>query len=74
MSSRDKDEILSKFIAITQCPGEQAREYLEAAEWNEQVAMDFFFDSAGSHGSEPIPSPTTRPPAPKPSRQVPGLY
>ena len=42
MSSKNKDEILSKFIAITNCPSNQAVEYLEAAEWNEQAAIDFF--------------------------------
>lgn len=74
MSSRNRDEILSKFIAITQCSSEEAAEYLEAANWNEQAAVDFFFDSGLSQGRDPVPSPKPRL-SPKITRQpTPGLY
>ncbi|UJR33483.1 hypothetical protein I4U23_020928 [Adineta vaga] len=61
MESENKDEILSNFIAITQCPNEEATRYLEAAQWNAQTAMEIFFDNGGSQAGEPIPSTNTAP-------------
>lgn len=69
MSSQNRDEILSRFIAITQCSSKEAAEYLEAANWNEQAAADFFFDS----GSSPVPQPT-HPIERKPNQNPPSLY
>ncbi|CAF1260370.1 unnamed protein product [Adineta steineri] len=60
MSSNDRDEILNRFISVTQCSYDQAREYLENAEWDEQVAMNFFFESGASNYREPSPPPITR--------------
>ena len=74
MSSKNKDEILSKFIAITNCPSNEAMEYMEAAQWNEQAAMDFFFDSGVSQADDPIPSPKTRSSPTHTYHNVPGLY
>ncbi|CAF1213419.1 unnamed protein product [Rotaria sordida] len=48
MSSINKDELISNFIAITQCSSELAAEYLEAAQWNEQAALNFFLESNDS--------------------------
>ena len=45
MASTNKDEILSNFIGVTGCSQEEATSYLEAAQWNQQTAMDIFFDS-----------------------------
>lgn len=53
MSGLDKDEILNRFIAITQCSHKEAREYLETARWNEEAAVDFFFDSTSGQDSHP---------------------
>ena len=55
MASKDIDRVLSSFIAITQCPHEQAREYLELTDWNEQAAVSLYFDSLGSSMSDPVP-------------------
>ncbi len=74
MSSTNKDEILSRFIAITQCSSQQATEYLESAKWNEQAAMDFFFDSGSSPVPDPVPAAKTRSSETKPNRNIPGLY
>jgi hypothetical protein len=74
MSSQNKDEILSNFIAITQCPSHEAREYLEAAKWDEQIAMDFFFDSGASPARDPIPPINTRSSPTNTRKNIPGLY
>jgi hypothetical protein len=72
MASNNRDEILSKFIAITQCSSDKAREYLEAAQWNEEAAMDFFFDSSAFQARDSIPPTQTRLPEPKSGENVPG--
>jgi hypothetical protein len=69
MSSKNRDEILSRFIAITQCSSKEAAEYLENANWNEQTAVDFFFDSGRSQVPDPIPSPKI-----KTNQNIPSLY
>jgi len=74
MASQNRDGIISRFIAITQCSSEDAREYLESANWNEQAAVDFFFDSVSSQAPDPIPSIKSRPAEIKPSQNVSGLY
>ena len=75
MASANKDEILRRFIALTQSSREEAREYLEAAQWNEQAALDFFFDSISSQSPPPPPPPPsskeTRPSQVKPNRTDP---
>ncbi|CAF0752598.1 unnamed protein product [Adineta ricciae] len=63
MEPNNKDEILSNFIAITQCPSEEATRYLEAAQWNAQTAMEIFFDNGGSEAGVPIPTTHTVPSA-----------
>lgn len=62
MESENKDEILSNFIAITQCSNEEATRYLEAAQWNAQTAMEIFFDNGGSQAGEPVVATNTVPP------------
>ena len=54
MSVPNQDEILSNFIAITQCSNEEATRYLEAANWNAETAMEIFFDNGGSDAGQPI--------------------
>lgn len=54
MTTENKDEILSNFIAITQCSNDEATRYLEAAQWNAQTAMEIFFDNGGPQAGEPI--------------------
>jgi hypothetical protein len=61
MEPENKDEILSNFIAVTQCSNEEATRYLEAAQWNAQTAMEIFFDNGGSDAGEPIPVTNTAP-------------
>jgi hypothetical protein len=68
MSSKNRDEILSRFIGITQCSSKEAAEYLESANWNEQAAVDFFFDSVSSQ-VHPDPIPST-----KPNPNIPSSY
>jgi hypothetical protein len=60
MSTTNYDEILSNFIAVTQCSHEEAARYLEAANWNAQTAMEIFFDNGGSQAGVPA---ATVPPA-----------
>jgi hypothetical protein len=74
MSSQNKDEILSNFIAITQCSSQEAREYLEAAKWDYQRAMDFFFDSGASQARNSIPPINTRSSPTITHKNIPGLY
>jgi len=54
MTTENKDEILSNFIAITQCSNDEATRYLGAAQWNAQTAMEIFFDNGGPQAGEPI--------------------
>jgi len=74
MASKNRDEIISRFIAITQCSSKDAAEYLESANWNEQAAVDFFFDSVASQVPDPTPSIKTRSSEVKPTKNVPGMY
>jgi UBX domain-containing protein 1 len=60
MSSKNKDAILRNFISITQCPNEQAREYLESTDWHEETAVTLYFDSLGTSIPDPIPSKNTK--------------
>ena len=61
MSDSNQDEILSNFMAITQCSNEEATRYLEAANWNAQTAMEIFFDNGGTQAGESIASTNTIP-------------
>ena len=61
MASTNKDEILSNFIGVTGCSQEEATSYLEAAQWNQQTAMDIFFDSSSDGTIKPA-STNTLPP------------
>ncbi|CAF5144825.1 unnamed protein product, partial [Rotaria magnacalcarata] len=61
MASRDTEEILANFIAVTQCSSEEAARYLEAAEWNSETAMEIFFDDGSAHTGAPILSTNTPP-------------
>ncbi len=74
MSARNKDEIVSRFMSITQCSNKHAREYLESANWNEQAAMDFFYDSGAVPVSEPVPPPKPRPTEIKTNTNVSSMY
>jgi hypothetical protein len=75
MSAKNKDQIISNFIGITQCSRQEAAEYLEAAQWNEEAAVAFFFDSGPSQTHEPIPSPkASRSSVIKPAQNIPGSY
>lgn len=74
MSSKDKDAILSRFIGITQCPSEQAREYLENTDWDEQAAVCFYFDSAVTSVPNPMPSKNSKPTETKTHTNVPSMY
>jgi len=74
MESENKDEILSNFIAITQCPNDEATRYLEAAQWNAQTAMEIFFDNGGSQAGEPIASTNTAPSGANVNQGTSGLY
>lgn len=49
MDSTNKDEIITNFMAVTQCSNEEATRYLEAAQWNAQTAMEIFFDDGTGH-------------------------
>ena len=62
MATANKDEAISRFIAVTQCSSSrEAREYLETAKWNEQAAIDFYFDSVNPQESASEPNlPPTR--------------
>ncbi|CAF0894192.1 unnamed protein product [Didymodactylos carnosus] len=51
MSSND--EILAQFIAVTQCPQDQAQRYLEASNWNMDTAMECFYDDGASTSHVP---------------------
>ena len=59
MSESNQDEILSSFMAITQCSNEEATRYLEAANWNAQTATEIFFDNGGAQAGESIASTNT---------------
>lgn len=56
MSSREKDEIINRFIYIAKCPRHMAIEYLENARWNEDLALGFFLDAGESHSIDSIDS------------------
>ncbi|CAF4344183.1 unnamed protein product, partial [Rotaria socialis] len=60
MTSRDTQEILANFIAVTQCSSEEATRYLEAAEWNSETAMEIFYDDGSAHIGAPISSTNTQ--------------
>ena len=62
MSTANQDEILSNFIAITQCSNEEATRYLEAANWNAETAMEIFFDNGGSDAGQSIAATPPVPP------------
>ncbi|CAF0724839.1 unnamed protein product [Adineta steineri] len=72
METENKDEVLSNFIAITQCSNEEATRYLEAAQWNAQTAMEIFFDNGGSQAGEPAVSSNIAPPATNTNQNAPG--
>jgi hypothetical protein len=74
MESTSKDEILSNFIAITQCSNDEATRYLEAAQWNAETAMEIFFDNGGSQAGEPVVSTNTAPSATNVNQGTSGLY
>jgi len=74
MESTSKDEILSNFIAITQCSNDEATRYLEAAQWNAETAMEIFFDNGGSQAGEPVVSTNTGPSATNVNQGTSGLY
>jgi hypothetical protein len=74
MESTNQDEILSNFIAITQCSNDEATRYLEAAQWNAQTAMEIFFDNGGSQAGEPAAQVHTAPPVANVSQGTSGLY
>jgi hypothetical protein len=74
MEPANKDEILSNFIAITQCPNEEATRYLEAAQWNAQTAMEIFFDNGGSEAGEPVVSTNPIPSGANVNQGTSGLY
>jgi hypothetical protein len=73
MESENKDEILSNFIAITQCSNEEATRYLEAAQWNAQAAMEIFFDNGGSQAGESVASTNTVPTGTNVNQEASGL-
>jgi hypothetical protein len=74
MASTNQDEILSSFIAITQCSNEEATRYLEAANWNAQTAMEIFFDNGGSQAGESTASTNIVPPPMDVNQDAPGLH
>jgi len=74
MESTNQDEILSNFIAITQCSNDEATRYLEAAQWNAQTAMEIFFDNGGPQAGEPAAPVNTVPPVANVSQGTSGLY
>jgi hypothetical protein len=74
MSSKNKDAILRKFIAITQCPNEQAREYLESTDWHEETAVTLYFDSLGTSIPDPVPSKNTKSTETKTQTNIPSMY
>ncbi|CAF1306906.1 unnamed protein product [Rotaria magnacalcarata] len=59
MSSKQKDEIINKFITIAECSRELATECLQGAQWNEEAALTFFLES--SHLQASNSSPSTEP-------------
>lgn len=74
MAAPNKDEILSNFIAITQCPNDEAVRYLEASQWNAETAMEIFFDNGGSQSGEPIHSTNPVPSGTNVNQGSSGLY
>ncbi|CAF3149019.1 unnamed protein product [Rotaria sp. Silwood2] len=71
MSSKPKDELISNFRAIVQCSREIAIQYLEAAEWNEQAALDFFLDSEDAQDHNSFPPVETTSSVPKTNQNIP---
>jgi hypothetical protein len=74
MEPANKDEILSNFIAITQCSNEEATRYLEVAQWNAQTAMEIFFDNGGSEAGESVASTNAVPTGANVNPGTSGLY
>lgn len=52
MSQTNNDEMVNNFVAIANCSNDEAKRYLEAANWDPQAAMEIFFD-VGAGESEP---------------------
>ncbi|CAF1366657.1 unnamed protein product [Rotaria sp. Silwood1] len=71
MSSTHKDELINNFIDIAQCSREIAAQYLEAAEWNEQAALDFFLDSGDTQRRDSFPSTEFTSSIPKTNQNIP---
>jgi hypothetical protein len=74
MAGRNTDEIINRFIGVTQCSKQEAAEFLAAAEWNEEKAVDFFFDSSASQPRDPVPTQKPRQSVIKPAPNFPGVY
>ena len=58
MSAANRDEIVTQFINLTQCPTDEAIRYLEAANWDISIAMDLFF---GADNAAPAAPTISRP-------------
>lgn len=54
-SNPNQAELIKNFVECANCPEEEARRYLEAANWDSQVAMDLIY---GDTGPETTPQAT----------------